>query len=97
MIILPELLEFEWDKGNFDKNLKRHKVTFREAEEVFDNKPFLASEDIKHSQEERRFQALGQTNQERRLFISFTVRKNKIRIISARNMSKKEEVKYEKV
>jgi len=68
-----------------------------EAEEVFDNKPFLASEDIKHSQEERRFQALGQTNQERRLFISFTVRKNKIRIISARNMSKKEEVKYEKV
>jgi len=48
MKILPEPIVFEWDKGNFDKNLKRHKVTFREAEEVFDNKPFLASEDIKH-------------------------------------------------
>lgn len=97
MIILPEPLEFEWDKGNIDKNLKKHKVNSKEAEEVFNNKPFLVSEDVKHSQKERRFQALGKTGKGRRLFISFTARKDKVRIISARNMSKKEEVKYEKV
>lgn len=91
---------FNWDKGNIDKNLKKHNVTDHEAEEVFTNSPFV-SEDIRHSVEEQRFQALGKTNKERLLFISFTVRevdhKILIRIISARDMNKKEGVKYEKI
>lgn len=96
-----DLLEgFDWDKGNVDKNLRKHKVTNEEGEEIFVNSPF-ASEDIGHSGQEQRFEALGKTNQGRLLFVSFTIRKIdeklKIRIISCRDMNKKEGVKYEKV
>ncbi len=97
MKILPEPLSFEWDKGNIGKNLKKHKVADKEAEEIFSNKPFLVSEDVKHSSRERRFQALGQTDGGRLLFISFTIRDEKVRIISARGMNKKEVKVYEKV
>lgn len=94
MKVLPEPIFFEWDKGNINKNLIKHSVTNKEAEEVFNNQP-LISEDIKHSEKELRFQALGKTDKERLLFLSFTIRKNKIRIISARDMNKKEVSKYE--
>lgn len=96
MKILPEPITFEWNKGNIDKNFIKHKVTYQEAEEAFSNQPLIVSEDVKHSQVEERFQALGKTNKQRRLFISFMIRDNKVRIISARDMSKKEEVAYEK-
>ena len=95
MKILPEPISFEWDKGNIDKNLFKHSVTNKEAEEIFNNQP-LISEDIKHSKKELRFQALGKTDKERLLFLSFTIRKDKIRVISARDMNKKEVSRYEK-
>ncbi|MEK6839930.1 MAG: BrnT family toxin [Nanoarchaeota archaeon] len=95
MKILPEPISFEWDKGNIDKNFVRHKVTNREAEEVFGNNP-LISEDTGHSEKERRYRILGVTDKQRFLFLSFTIRKDKIRIISARDMNKKEVSKYEK-
>ncbi len=95
MKILPEPLVFEWDKGNTDKNLIKHKVTNREAEEVFDSEPLILLEDAKHSSKEKRFQVLGKTNEERLLSIIFTIRK-KVRIISARDMNKKERRGYEK-
>lgn len=97
MKILPEPVSFEWDKGNIDKNLLKHEVTNKEAEEVFSNKPLFVSEDFKHSKTEKRFQALGKTNKVRLLFVSFTIRKNKVRIISVRDMSKKEVTVYEKI
>lgn len=97
MRILPDPIAFEWNKGNIDKNLKKHKVTNKETEEVFENKPLFISEDIKHSKFEKRYQALGITNNYKLLFLSFTVRKDKVRIISARNMSKKERRTYEKI
>lgn len=96
MKILPEPVVFEWDKGNFDKNLISHNVTNKEAEEVFGNKP-LVSEDIKHSTIEKRFQALGKTDKGRLLFISFTIRNEKVRVISARDMNKKEVKTHEEV
>ncbi|MBI3955150.1 BrnT family toxin [Candidatus Gottesmanbacteria bacterium] len=89
-------LEFDWDEGNKDKNWQKHKVDFRESEEIFLNKPLKIFYDIKHSQQEDRFVALGKTNEERELYIVFTVRNNKIRVISARNTSKKERRLYEK-
>ncbi len=96
MKILPNPISFEWDKGNIDKNFKRHKVTNKEAEETFENKPLFISEDIRHSSKsEKRFQALGKTNDNKLLFISFTIRNDQVRIISARNMSKKERRTYE--
>lgn len=96
MRILSEPVAFDWDSGNIDKNFKKHGVTSKEAEEVFTNKPLLVSQDFKHSLKESRFQALGITSKKRLLFISFTIRKDKVRIISARDMNKNEEVIYEK-
>lgn len=95
MKIVPKPISFEWDEGNINKNSK-HNVTNTEAEEVFFNEPFIVAEDNKHSSNEQRFLGLGKTNKERTLFISFTIRTNKIRIISVRDMNKKEEVIYEK-
>ena len=91
---LPVPLSFDWNKGNIDKNWQKHKVHFKEAEEVFLNKPLSLLRDIKRSQSEERYIALGITNQKRKLHIVFTIRNNKIRIISARNQSKKERKLY---
>ena len=86
---------FDWDQGNLE-HIKKHNVEYTECEEVFSNGPF-AGEDKNHSQSEIRFQALGETNNGRLLFVSFTIRENessssskKIRVISARDQSKKE-------
>ena len=87
---------FEWDKGNRFKNWLKHGVSQDEAEEVFLNEPLLLFDDDKHSQGEQRVLAFGHTNDGRCLVIAFTVRKNLIRIISARAMNKKERDVYEK-
>ena len=88
-------LEFEWDKGNKDKNWQKHQVYFKECEEVFFNKSIKIFYDTKHSQKEKRFTALGITVKYRYLYLVFTIRNNKIRIISARNMNIKERKLYE--
>ena len=85
---------FEWDKGNEQKNVK-HGVTPAEAEQVFLNEPLLVLDDLKHSDTEQRFHALGQTGEGRLLHITFTIRTTMIRIISARNMHRKERAIYE--
>ena len=85
---------FEWDEGNLTKNWDRHQVTSAECEEVFLNVPLLLADDVKHSIDEGRHYALGQTNSGRLLFIAFTVRGTRIRVISARPMSAKEQQIY---
>lgn len=85
---------FDWDKGNLEY-IKKHHVEFRECEQVFFNTPLLVSEDQAHSQAEERFEALGKTNNERLLFVVYTVRGGKIRIVSARDQNKKERRRYE--
>lgn len=96
MINLSSLDGFEWDEGNQTKNWIRHQVSAPESEEVFFNLPLLLADDVQHSQEEKRFYILGQTNAGRKLFISFTIRTKKIRVISARDMSRKERQAYAK-
>ena len=86
---------FQWDEGNVLKNWKKHKVSALESEQVFFNRPLLGSPDASHSDQEDRFYILGQTDKGRKLFIVFTVREQKIRVISARPMSKKEQKKYD--
>lgn len=88
-------LKFTWDKNNKNKNWLKHKVESREAEEIFFNRPLKTLYDIKHSQKEGRFIALGITNKGRKLIIAFTIRDKKIRVISARNQSRKERKLYE--
>jgi len=89
---------FDWDAGNSSKN-DTHKVSLAESEQVFFNEPLLVLTDDRHSQNEARYHALGKTNDNRLLHITFTLRKHnsKIRVISARDMHKKERAIYEKV
>lgn len=94
-MILPEPIAFEWDKGNIDKNLKKHKISNKEAEEIFENDPKFIFKDEKHSQLESRYGIFGQTNRARKLSVVFVIRKNRIRIITARRMSRKERSTYE--
>jgi uncharacterized DUF497 family protein len=75
---------FEWDIHNIDKNWIKHSVTFQECEQVFFNKPVLIADDIKHSENEKRFFILGRSDIDKKLFIVFTIRRNKIRVISAK-------------
>jgi uncharacterized DUF497 family protein len=96
MTKLPTPLSFDWDKGNIEKNWKKHKVHFKEAEEVFLNRLLKIFPDKKHSKKEPRYVAFGITNLNRKLTIIFTLRENRIRIISARNQSKKERREYVK-
>ena len=95
--LLQECTGFQWDDGNKNKNWLKHKVSNNECEQIFFNQPFIVDEDIKHSDVERRFYALGQTDTGRKLFVVFTIRNKKIRIISARDMSKKEREIYRKL
>lgn len=86
---------FQWDSANADKSWHRHGVSRAECEEVFFNQPILLYEDVKHSHSELRNYVLGKTEASRKLFIVFTIREGLIRIISARDMSKKERYIYE--
>jgi uncharacterized DUF497 family protein len=97
MLDLTLVEGFEWDDGNARKSLDKHAVSQAEAEQVFALEPLLA-EDFWHSQEEKRFQALGETIEGRRLHVTFTMRSSgrKIRVISARDMNRKERAIYEK-
>lgn len=95
MKTIPEPITFEWDEGNIDKNLKKHGIINKEGEEIFKNKPLFISQDIKHSQKELRFEALAITDSKKLIFLSFTIRNNKVRIISVRDMSRRERRVYE--
>ena len=94
---LPEVLEFEWDEGNEQKNWIKNEVKAKEAEELFFTEERLIAEDKQHSTErETRFILIGKSKKGRMLFIIFTVRKEKICIISARDADRKEVLLYEK-
>lgn len=86
---------FDWDEGNRDKNWLRHRVSQGECEEVFFNQPLLTLADERHSASEARYYALGITNAGRRLFVVFTIRGSLLRVISARDMNRKERKIYE--
>jgi len=86
---------FQWDEGNLLKNWEKHRVAAVECEQVFFNNPLLAVRDEQHSDSESRFYLLGQTDTGRKLFVVFTTRDNLIRVISARDMSRKERKIYE--
>jgi len=90
MDILFHLEGFEWDQSNMEKNWEKHRVSYLECEEVFFNQPLLVQEDEIHSKFEPRYYVLGRPNDGRHLFIVFTIRRNKITVRSARNMSRRE-------
>ena len=93
---LGKVIEFEWDEGNEEKNWLKHKVSAKEAEDIFYDRKRLLLEDIRHSEKELRFILIGETKQGKMLFIVFTVRDKKIRVVSCRDANRKEENLYEK-
>jgi uncharacterized protein len=93
--VLAECTGFDWDEGNADKNWRKHRVTASESEQVFFNPPLVVAKDLEHSKREMRFYALGQTDAGRLLFVVFTIRRNLIRIVSARDMNRNEQKRYQ--
>ena len=85
---------FDWDDGNRDKNWLKHGVSNSECEGVFFNVPLLLAGNVKHSETEQRYLALGRMNGGRLLFISFVIRMDKLRVISARDMHREERTAY---
>ena len=97
MFDIERVVGFEWDDGNSRKSVDKHGVSQAEAEQVFFNVPLFFVEDVKHGHSETRFHALGKTASGRLLHVTFTLRHNetKIRVISARDMHRKERVHYD--
>lgn len=97
MIDFGRIIGFQWDDGNARKSADKHGVNQIEAEQVFFNEPLLIAGDASHSRAEVRIHALGVTDVGRRLHVTFTLREEdtRIRVISARDMHRKERARYE--
>ena len=92
---LAQCTGFQWDTGNAEKNWELHQVSQGECEQVFFNRPLVVAPDVELSKRELRYAALGQTNAARQLAVVFTIRGPLVRVISARNMSRRERRIYE--
>ena len=97
MIDLARIVGFDWDDGNSRKSIDKHAAAKAEAEQVFISERLVITDDVGHSVTEVRYQALGQTLAGRRLHVRFTLRRDGtlIRVISARDMNRKERARYE--
>ena len=91
-----EVTGFQWDEGNINKNLYKHNVENWECEQIFFNEPLIILDDLKHSYDEKRWAAFGKTDAGRLLTVIYTKRGSLIRVISARDMKRKERKFYEK-
>jgi uncharacterized protein len=92
--LLAECTGFQWDAGNAEKNWRAHRVSRAEAEQTFFNRPVVVAPDIGHSQREARYAALGKTVAGRRLSVVFTIRGTLVRVISARDMGRRDRRLY---
>lgn len=88
-------LEFEWNPTKSQKNIKKHGVSFLEAATVFSDSLSMTYNDPDHSYDENRFIIIGMSSSGNLLMVSHTYRKDSIRIISARKLTRKERKQYE--
>jgi uncharacterized protein len=93
---LSQTIGFDWDEANSGKSASKHPVSRAEAEQIFFDEQLLLADDVKHSQDEPRYHALGQTIEGRLLHVTFTLRDNqtRIRVISARDANRRERAAY---
>jgi uncharacterized protein len=89
------LMKFEWDENKAGKNFSKHGVLFNEAKTVFDDPLYVDFYDLDHSDEEERYLIVGESKRGRLLIVSYTERKDSIRIISAREVTRLEREAYE--
>ena len=88
-------LEFEWDPKKAANNLRKHRVSFEEAASVFEDRLAATYEDPDHSKRERRYLLLGTSLRRRLLIVAYSHTALRLRIISARRLTKRERVLYE--
>jgi len=96
MLDLRKIRGFEWDKGNVEKSYEKHGITPKEAEKIFLDDNLQVEQDVQHQEVEERFVAIGKIQENKVLFVVFTIRKDKVRVISARIADKKERRIYDK-
>jgi uncharacterized DUF497 family protein len=96
MLDLSQTIGLDWDEANSGKSASKHSLSRAEAEQIFFDEQFLLADDVKHSQDEPRYHALGQTIEGRLLHVTFTLRDNqtRIRVISARDANRRERAAY---
>ncbi|HWX71584.1 MAG TPA: BrnT family toxin [Xanthobacteraceae bacterium] len=96
MLDLSQTIGFDWDEANSGKSASKHSLSRAEAEQIFFDEQLLLADDVKHSQDEPRYHALGQTIEGRLLHVTFTLRDNqtRIRVISARDANRRERAAY---
>lgn len=98
MKTFPECKSFDWDEGNTNKNWDKHRVHHLECEEIFFNEPIVTKVEKRGVSQEERLSALAVTNEGRFLFVVFTMRRGRTRVVSARDMNKKEgKIYHEKI
>jgi len=88
-------MEFEWDKEKAESNIQRHEVSFHEASTVFGDTLAITFHDPDHSSDETRYITFGLSMFNHLMVVSHTERRGRMRIISARLMTKKERKIYE--
>lgn len=87
-------MHFEWDESKAQSNQRKHDVSFDEAVSAFYDPRQIAFYDPAHSDDEDRELLIGHSSQGRLLLVSYTVRDDTIRIISARKATRKEGEDY---
>jgi uncharacterized DUF497 family protein len=97
MQVKSKALKFDWDKGNLDKSYIKHGIEPKQTEEVFVDGESIVLPDVRHPLKEDRFITVGRTLSKLYVFVVFTFREYKVRVISARKMHKKEVERYEKI
>ena len=88
-------MQFDWDENKAERNLSKHGVLFEEAKTVFDDPLYVDFYDPDHSENEERYLIFGQSNRGRLLIVSYTERRDSIRLISARQVTRTERETYE--
>jgi uncharacterized DUF497 family protein len=88
-------MQFEWDVNKYQINLKKHGIFFEEATTVWTDTLALIAPDPEHSLTEEREWIIGKSYKNRALIVVYTIRDDKIRIISARLATKSEKKQYE--
>ena len=86
---------YEWDPVKAAANVKKHRVGFEEAASVFLDPLAVTFSDPDHSEEEDREITIGRSAKQRVLFVAHTARAGRIRIISARRSTRREQRQYE--
>lgn len=89
-------MKFEWDENKAEANLLKHGVSFDEAKTVFYDSLYVDFYDPDHSHNEHRYIIIGQSQQSRLLMVSYTERENTTRLISSRELTRRERRIYEK-